>query len=543
MVTDGWRMNLQPLDYPPTVPNLVRHAASAFPTREYIVTADRRLTFADAEEQSRRLAKRLLRGGVAKGGAVGVLFPQGPDFVVALLAATRIGAVAVPLSTFLRGPELGRAIRHVDVDTLLAPATLLGRDTATMLEDLFADLRGATDAQLFLPDAPFLRHVWLTGAVSPRPWVTACPSFVDLPDERAFSDEVFEAVESEVAPSDRMVIVQTSGATAGPKAVVHTHAAQVRQAWKLAQLYGLTADVRIFSTMPFFWVGGLTVLVLAHLHAGAAIITVERTDSRAMFDLIERARPTRLLGWTVFERLRADPTFADRDLSWVHALEVPPEANGRRHSSLGMTETSGPHTVFPTLENLVDLPEAQWGSFGPPIAGMEHLIVDPETGVPVADGVEGEIYVRGEHLMEGLHKQERSRTFDPDGWYHTGDSGYFRDGLLFFTGRLTEMIKTGGANVAPREVEVAVESLPGVRAAFVVGIPDPARGEVVGCLVCPEEGHEIDPASMGAALAAVLSSFKIPRRILVMPYDEAPWLGSGKISKPRVVEMFLERNA
>jgi acyl-CoA synthetase (AMP-forming)/AMP-acid ligase II len=543
MVADAWTMNLQPLDYPPTVPNLVRHAASAFPKNEYIVTADRRLTFADAEQQSRRLAKRLLRGGVAKGGAVGVLFPQGPDFVVALLAATRIGAIAVPLSTFLRGPELSRAIRHVDVDTLVAPATLLGRDTATMLEDLFPELRTATDAQLFLRDAPFLRHVWLTGAASSRPWVTACPSFVDLPDERAISDEVFEAVESEVAPSDRMVIVQTSGATAEPKAVVHTHAAQVRQAWKLAQLYGLTADVRIFSTMPFFWVGGLTVLVLAHLHAGAAIITVERTDSRVMLDLIETARPTRLLGWTLFERLRVDPTYSDRDVSWLADLEVPPVANGRRHGSLGMTETSGPHTVFPTLENLVDLPEAQWGSFGPPIAGMEHVIVDPETGVPVADGGEGEIYVRGESLMEGLHKQERSRTFDPDGWYHTGDRGYFRDGLLFFTGRLTEMIKTGGANVAPREVELAVESLPGVQAAFVVGVPDAERGEVVGCLVCPDEGHELDTASIGAALADVLSSFKIPRRILVVPYDDAPWLGSGKISRPRVVEMLLEPDA
>jgi acyl-CoA synthetase (AMP-forming)/AMP-acid ligase II len=412
-----------------------------------------------------------------------------------------------------------------------------------MFEDLFPELRNATFERLFLSETPFLRHVWLTGAADRRSWVTACPSFVDLVDERAIRSDVFDELESEVSPSDRMVIVQTSGATAAPKAVIHTHAAQVRQSWKLAQLYGLTSDVRIFTTMPFFWVGGLTVLLLAHLHAGAAIITVERTDSREMFDLIQRERPTRLLGWTLFERLRTDPTFADRDFGWIDALEVPPVANGRRHSSLGMTETSGPHTVFPTLENLVDLPESQWGSFGPPIAGMEHLIVDPETGAPLADGAEGEIYVRGEHVMEGLHKQERSRTFDRNGWYHTGDRGSFRDGLLFFTGRLTEMIKTRGANVAPGEVEVAVESLPGVQAAFVVGIPDAAHGEVVGCLVCPEEGHQVDASSIGAALADVLSSFKIPRRVLVVPYDEAPWLGSGKISKARVVEMLAELDA
>ena len=143
--------------------------------------------------------------------------------------------------------------------------------------------------------------------------------------------------------------------------------------------------------------------------------------------------------------------------------------------------------------------------------------------------------------MEGLLKQERSRTFDADGWYHTGDRGYFRDGLLFFTGRSTEMIKTGGANVAPREVELAVESLPGVQAAFVVGVPDAARGQLVACLVCPEDGHEIDTDALRAALADVLSSFKIPRRFLVVPFADVPWLGTGKIDKPRIVEMFADR--
>ena len=127
-------MKLQPLEYPPTVANLVRHAAHAFPASEFIVMPNQRLTFGEAEVQSRRLAQRLLHGGVAKGTTVGVLFPQGPDLAVALLAVTRIGAVAVPLSTFFRGPELRRAIRHADVDTILASADLLGRDIATELE-------------------------------------------------------------------------------------------------------------------------------------------------------------------------------------------------------------------------------------------------------------------------------------------------------------------------------------------------------------------------------------------------------------------------
>ena len=112
-------------------------------------------------------------------------------------------------------------------------------------------------------------------------------------------------------------MIYTSGATADPKAVVHTHGAQIRHAWSLAQLYGFTEDVRTFTTMPFFWVGGLTVCLLSHLHVGAAVITVERMDPPAMVELIERERATRLVGWTLLDRITGDPALADRDLSWL----------------------------------------------------------------------------------------------------------------------------------------------------------------------------------------------------------------------------------
>jgi acyl-CoA synthetase (AMP-forming)/AMP-acid ligase II len=522
------------------MPNLVRRAAHAFADREFVLTTDGQLTFAEAERQSRLLAKRLVRDGVTKGTRVGILFPQGPEFVVALFAVTRIGAVAVPQSTFARAPELRRALSHVDVEALIAPDALLGRDVAEWFEDVWPALRGSAETRLLLDDEPFLRRIFLCGDQR-RPWATGVPSLAQLDDCADVSDATLGAIEHAVAPSDWMVIVSTSGATAEPKAVIHTHGAQVRQAWKLAQVYEFTGEERTFTTMPFFWTGGLTVVLLTHLQVGAAVITVARTDSREMLDLVEKARPTRLAGWTLRERLTADPTFADRDLSWFSdVLNAPPVGSRLRHSSLGMSETCGPHTVARPSDNAQDLPEHLQGSFGPPMFGMEHKIVDQETGHELADGVEGEICVRGDCLMEGLYKRERRETFDDDGWYHTGDTGYFRDGLLFFTGRRTEMIKTGGANVAPREVELVVESLPGVKAAFVVGIPDVSRGQVVGCVVCADVDGEIDPASITTRLSEQLSSYKIPRRILVVPYDEAPWLPSGKINKPRLVDLFTQ---
>jgi len=203
-----------------------------------------------------------------------------------------------------------------------------------------------------------------------------------------------------------------------------------------------------------------------------------------------------------------------------------------------MTETCGPHTGIASDDNTEELPEALRGSFGPPVVGVDHQIVDPATGSVLPDGVEGEICVRGESVMLGFHKKERGETFDADGWYHTGDRGFFNDGMLFFTGRSSEVIKTSGANVSPREVEVALEALVGVRAAFVVGVPDNERDQVVCSMVCPERGHDLDTRELTERLRDQLSNYKIPTRIMVVPYEDAPWLASGKISKPRVVEMF-----
>lgn len=531
------------MEYPPTIPNLVRSATEQFSSRDFIVTPDRRLTFAEADAQSRHLAKRLLRSGVGKGTRVGMWFAQGPDFVVTLLAVTRIGAIVIPLSTFLRGPELHRAVRHADVHTLIVPRTLLGQSTAALFESIWPELAEASEPRLRLPEVPFLREIWVCGGCE-SPWAVAVPEVRDLADVAEVDDALLAEAESQVTPSDLMVMIFTSGATAEPKAVVHTHGAQVRHSRTMAGLHGLTGETRSFTTMPFFWAGGLTISLLTHLHVGAMVITVERTDPKVMLDLIERTGANRLLGWTLVERIMEDPALADRDVTWLVDLQLPSLAKpGLRHSSLGMTETSGPHTGAPESENTVDLPADLSGSFGPPIPGMQHQIVDPATGAALPDGVEGEICVRGYSLMDGLYKRERADTFDDDGWYHTGDAGYFRDGLLFFTGRLTEMIKTGGANVSPREVELVVESLEGVKAAFVVGLPDADRGELVGCLVCAEPGADLDPDALTEQLRAQLSSYKVPKRIMVVEYEDAPWLPSGKVSKPRIVDMLATRRA
>jgi acyl-CoA synthetase (AMP-forming)/AMP-acid ligase II len=295
------------IDVEPTLPAVLRLAAQRHGDRDWVVSPAGRLSYHDADRRSALLAKRLLAAGLSKGRRVGMLFPQGADFVVVFLAITRIGAVAIPLSTFARPGELRAAVRHADVDTLL---------TAEGLAHVWPELANTGEALLHLSTAPNLRRVW------------AAP-LDGLRDDTGLGDEHLRAVEVEVTPADPLVVISTSGSTSEPKAVVHSHGSQLRQSWNVAHRSELDEHTRTFTNMPFFWVGGLTVVLLAHLHVGGAVLTVERMDSTVMLDLIEAERPTRVLGWTLLERLKADPTFTTRALPDRHLYEQP----GPRHGS------------------------------------------------------------------------------------------------------------------------------------------------------------------------------------------------------------------
>jgi acyl-CoA synthetase (AMP-forming)/AMP-acid ligase II len=187
----------------------------------------------------------------------------------------------------------------------------------------------------------------------------------------------------------------------------------------------------------------------------------------------------------------------------------------------------GPHSAAgPEAERV--LPEEMRGSFGLLVPCVEHRIADPETNATLGEGEVGEVCIRGYSLMNGLYKRERHETFDEDSWYHTGDKGLIRDGYLYFHGRLSEMIKTSGSNVAPREVELLLESFPEVGLAVVVGLPDADRGEVVAAALVPATGASIDPIETLRRAGEELSNYKVPRRVLVLGEGDMPYLANGK---------------
>ncbi len=521
---------------PASIPELLR-MRRAEPDGEFLVTDNERLTFAEADTASLELADALLASGAGKGSRVGILFPNCAQWLISWLAAARIGALTVPLSTFAPGGELGRLLRHTDVQVVLMGQTIAGHDLVERVQDA---VPGLTDsgAVITVPVAPYLRriHVWPD---CDRSWATPWP--------RAESAEsLVSSAEDEVRPADDLVVVTTSGTTAEPKSVVHTHGSLVRHAYILARHRGVTSTDRIYSPMPFFWVGGLTMVVLQALSTGATILAQDVFEAGSTLALLERERATFISCWAQASQAMADhPDFAKRDLSSVRGgtmLEaLPPDRRPREPdltpNLLGMTETGGPHTMVEVPDT--PLPPDLRGSFGIPLPGVvQHRIVDPASGVEAPAGQEGEIQVRGQIVMDGIYKHERHEVFGPDGWYATGDRGWFDDaGHLHFTGRASTLIKTAGSNVSPAEVESVLDSMPEVLHSFVIALPHPVRGQVVGAAVVPAYGARLSVETVVAHARRSLSTFKVPTVIRLMPEDELPMLPTGKVDRQGLVRV------
>jgi acyl-CoA synthetase (AMP-forming)/AMP-acid ligase II len=503
------------IPFRPTIPDALKRAADTAGGRAFIVTPDRELSYREAEEASRRLAKRMIAAGMGKGTRVGLYFTYGQEWVIAWLAASRIGALVMPLATTYRPSEIGKVLRIGDIDTLIVASTVLGKDMEQMLEDSVPGLAEAAAPRLFLPDAPSLRAIWVTGEVS-RAWATP----VDLeaePDLPAgITDELLARLEAEVVPADLAQVTYTSGSSADPKGVVHTHGTVIRATGGMAALMPLGGEPpAFFCAFPFFWIGG-TLILGAALQTGASVLVIERFEPGAALEMIEKHQANMVMGWpSLIQAMRDDPSFASRKLPDIPGLTVGPADVALNAAPVpgipghrGMSETVGN------------------------IMSVHHRAVDPETGEDQPDMEEGELWVRGYGLMHGYYKKERHEVFDDDGWLHTGDRVFISEGRPYFVGRFTEMVKSQGANVAPREVELFLEeTFPEVLYAFVVGTPHAERGEEVTAVLVPSQGHTIDPAEIQRKSRELISGFKVPTRIELWDEAEVPWLGSGKPDK------------
>jgi acyl-CoA synthetase (AMP-forming)/AMP-acid ligase II len=287
------------------------------------------------------------------------------------------------------------------------------------------------------------------------------------------------------------------------------------------------------------------------LAAGAELVLQDRFDPGQALELIEQVRPTTLHAWPHQDKAMAEhPSVATRDLSSVRKIEfssaLAPLVGLERdewgiYSSYGMSETFTVCSALPASAPASD----RAGTNGVPLPGMDIQIVDSETGDVLPQGEKGEIKVRGLTLMRGYAKVAPELVFDAEGYFHTQDGGYFDDrGVLHWTGRLSNLIKTGGANVSPLEIESALERHPGLTACVAVGVPHPTLGEVVVLCAVLTPGTQPPPGrELIDVLRKSLAAYKLPRRVLFFEEAEVATTGSEKIQVGALRELVCARLA
>jgi acyl-CoA synthetase (AMP-forming)/AMP-acid ligase II len=512
-----------------TIPVLVRRWSEEQPDRAFVVTDEESLTYGELERRSAGLAAHFADLGVGKGTRVGVLMPNGTAWPVVAVGASRAGATIVPLSTFLRPPELALQLRTAGVEHLVLQGEFLGRDYVADLMAISPELVAGT--RLMVEAVPRLRTITLwdedTLAVLPRR-----PGLVD-------------ALDASVRPADDLAIVFTSGSRGLPKGVIHTHGGALAATEAGLEMRRLTKSDRLYIPMPFFWVGGFGTGLLSVLIAGATLLTEARPEPARTLPFLERERVTLFRGWPdQAAALARDPGFASADLSSLRpgSLDavMPAEQQvgpGRRGGLLGMTESFGPYSGY-RLDRA--LPPGKEGSAGQVLEGAEVRVVRLDTAAPLAAGETGEIQLRGPNLMRGICGRTRAEVFTEDGFYPTGDVGRLdADGFLFLTGRRDDMFKVRGATVYPSEVERALHALPAVRRAYVVDVVGVGGAAEVAAVVVPAGGAEtVTVDRLAADAKARLSSFKVPTRWCIIGADDVPMTTTGKVDKAGLQHLF-----
>lgn len=519
-----------------TIAHRLRALATEHGMHPALLHGDEVVTFADLAADARRVSGALAELGVSKGTRLGILMPNRPDWLRAAFGAWRLGAIVVPLNTLDRAPELSHALRHADVTVLITVSRFLRNDYGSMLTTLCPEI-ARPDTLLASETLPSLRHVVWQGDDVP-PGAVAWEDFLapSVTPNPAWASAALDSV----AADDDAAIFFTSGSTAAPKGVVHTHASMLGAADNIADRLGLGAEDRTYGYLPLFFNGGLVGVCLATLSRGGAVLLQEAFEPGETLRLLERHGCTTIFAWPhQADALIHHPDFDRGKLR----IRKGPGANTRWAASLlspdhqavgtwGMTET-GPMASSTRHDDPIEM---RSGAHGRPMPGLEMRIVDPESNRVLPAGEEGEIAVRGTSLMRTYYRRPPAECFDTQGFFHTGDCGRIDErGLLHFVGRIRDVIKTAGVNVAAAEVEAVLMTHPDVKAAHVVPVPHPTRGENVAAFVVLQHAR-CDAETLLAHCQANLATYKVPRFLFLTAEDELPILGSGKIDRRQLSE-------
>lgn len=521
-----------------TIPALLDELAERHPDSEALVGGGQRYTYRSLREAVISYAKGLHALGIGKGSRVAILMGNKPEWVIADLAICSLGGIMIAVNTWVTTRELGYILKHSDADTLIMSDRFLKYDYIAMLHEMEPLARSL----------PKLKRIIILGERSFGDSI----AFAEVVERgRGVADAPIAAATKAVVPADIAYILYTSGSTSTPKGVQLQHYGLIENMWNIGERMHVTSDDRLWLAVSLYWgLGCENALFNLLTHAGCVVLQ-EHFDAGEALRIIEEERCTIYYGTpNMTKALIEHPDRDRRNLSSLRsgaATGLPEQLQRAVDLGVrdichiyGLTETYGNCAV---TDGKLDPADKRFHSVGRPLPGMDIRIVDPDTLAPRAVNEAGEIQVKG-YVTIGYYKDEDKNlaSFTPDGYFRTGDLGIIdTEGFLHFRGRIKEMIKTGGINVAPAEVEEILMAQPGVELAFVIGVPDPVRDEVIGAVIVRAPGATLGEAELIEACRKVLAAYKMPRLFRFVAETELPLTTTGKLQKNALVKFFADQ--
>ena len=482
-----------------TLGELLERQARERGSAEALVTATDRFSYQQMFQKAKAAAGAMQALGISRGDHVGILMGNDENWLALFYGAALIGAVTVPVNTRFKAAEIDFCLKQADCKVLFYVPRFLNIDFASMVRQ--TGFRNAIDVSSGVPEGTFSQ--------------------------------------SRISADSLLLIQFTSGTTAYPKGAMLTHDNMLRDAWAAGLRIGIRPEDRYFNCRPFFHVAGSTLSALMALTAGACLVTLPTFEAGAALELMERERCTLVSGNdTIFQMLMGHEDFAKRRLTlrggWAAAG---PQTMRRIIDVLGAREICAAYGLSEASPNVV---MSDWRD-------DENLRINglalPHEGVQLRISAEGEIQVRGWNVMRGYcnNPEADAKAFTSDGWLRTGDLGELTaDGRLRMVGRLKDVFRVGGENVAPAEVEEVLLAHPAVETAQVIGVPDARLGEVPCAYVTIKNGMSVQEKDLLDWCKARCANFRVPRYLrIVEDFETIGMTASGKVQKTRLREHAL----
>ena len=471
----------------------------AEPEGDALVTPAERISYQELRSKAQEAAGAMQALGIVKGDRVGILMPNGAQWLALFYGAALIGAVTVPVNTRFKAAEIDFCLKQSGARALFYVGRFLNNDYASMVDEIGFGLA------------------------------------VEIS-----SLQKGEYKPVAVAPEDLLLIQFTSGTTAYPKGVMLTHDNMLRNAWAAGTRIGVRPEDRYFNCRPLFHVGGSTLSALMSLVFGCCLVTLPTFEAGAALEMLERERCTLISGNdTIFQMLMGHADFANRRLrlrgGWAAAG---PQTMRAIIDRLGVKAVCAAYGLSEASPNVV---MSDWRD--PEDLRVQGLAL-PLPGLEIRISKENEIQVRGWSVMRGYvnNPEGTAKAFTDDGWLKTGDLGELSaEGRLRMVGRLKDVFRVGGENVAPAEVEEVLLSHPAVQTAQVVGVPDARLGEVACAYVSLKDGVCASERDILEFMKRKCANFRVPRYLrIVEDFEAIGMTASGKVQKQKLREHALK---